>query len=70
MCLRKLLSPKIPTAPVPAAAPLVASYDNAEALAQADVETALRRRRAGPAANILTSAFGIPATPKLGGVAR
>lgn len=47
----------------------VASYDNAEALAQADQEAALRRRRRGAAANVLTGPSGIPATPTLGGAA-
>lgn len=47
----------------------IASYDNTEANQQADLEARLRKRRAGAAANILTSATGIPATPKLGGVA-
>jgi hypothetical protein len=47
----------------------VAATDNSEALAQADLEARLRKRRAGAAANVLTSATGIPATAKLGGVA-
>lgn len=47
----------------------VAAHDNREALAQADVEARLRRRRAGAAANVLTGASGIPSTPQLGGVA-
>lgn len=47
----------------------IASYDNAQAYAQADIEARLRRRRAGAAANVLTSPTGIPATPRLGGVA-
>lgn len=46
----------------------VAAYDNTEALQQADVEARLRKRRAGAAANVLTSATGIPATSTLGGV--
>jgi hypothetical protein len=41
----------------------VAAYDNTEATQQADLEAALRRRRRGAAANILTGASGIPATP-------
>lgn len=52
------------------AAPLkIAASDNSEALRQGEIEARLRRRRAGAAANILTSAKGIPGTPKLGGVA-
>ena len=47
----------------------VASYDNAEAVQQSDIEARLRRRRAGAAANILTGSSGIPATSKLGGAA-
>lgn len=61
MCLIK--SPKIPT-------PAVASTDNAEAMAQGDMEARLRRRRAGAAADVLTGASGIPATGTMGGVAR
>lgn len=52
------------------AAPLrIAATDNREAIQQGDAEARLRRLRAGAAANILTSARGIPATAKLGGVA-
>ncbi|PZQ99925.1 MAG: hypothetical protein DI533_04655 [Cereibacter sphaeroides] len=49
--------------------PQVAAYDNEEANKQADIEARLRRRRAGAAADVLTSSTGIPATPTLGGVA-
>lgn len=45
----------------------VAAYDNREALAQADIEAGLRRRRRGAAANILTGPTGIPASPTMGG---
>lgn len=45
----------------------VAAYDNTEALQQADMEAALRRRRRGAAANILTGPGGIPSTPTMGG---
>jgi hypothetical protein len=48
------------------AARVVASADNRQANNEADLESRLRRRRAGAAANVLTSAQGIPATPKLG----
>lgn len=48
----------------------VASYDGEEAMAQADIEARLRRRRAGAAANVLTGPTGIPATATLGGVAQ
>lgn len=52
------------------AKPQVAAYDNAEASASADIETRLRRRRAGAANDILTGPTGIPAvTPVMGGVA-
>lgn len=58
-------TPKIST---PKPAP-IAAFDNTEAIASADLEARLRRRRAGAAANVLTSATGIPSTPTLGGVA-
>jgi hypothetical protein len=48
----------------------VASYDNREALQQADQESALRRRRRGAAANILTGPMGIPSTTTMGGAAQ
>lgn len=47
----------------------VAAYDNQEATQQADIEARLRKRRAGAAADVLTSARGIPATSTMGGVA-
>lgn len=53
---------------IPAATP-VAAYDNREALSTADTEARLRRRRAGAAADVLTSPGGIPTTARLGGVA-
>ena len=43
MCLNQ------PKMPAPAAAPLIAAYDNTEALRQADMEASLRRRRRGAA---------------------
>lgn len=46
----------IKPAPIPAA-------NNAEANATADMEAALRRRRRGAAADILTSPIGIPSRP-------
>lgn len=49
--------------------PKIAAFDNRESLRNADLEARLRRRRAGAAANVLTSAEGIPVTPTLGGVA-
>lgn len=55
--------------PTQKAAP-IAAMDNSESLRSADIEARLRRRRAGAAANVLTSAQGIPHTPTLGGVAR
>lgn len=62
MCLIK--PPKV-------AAQRVAAYDNSEALQTADIEARLRRRRAGAAANVLTSPTGISAsTAKMGGVAQ
>lgn len=54
---------------IPKAAP-IAAMDNTEALRSADIEDRLRRRRAGAAANVLTSASGIPTTSTLGGTAR
>lgn len=51
------------------AAQRVAAYDNTEANQASDIEARLRRRRAGAAANVLTSATGISATPKMGAVA-
>lgn len=63
MCLMK--TPKVPTP----AAQQIAAFDNAEATREADLETRLRRRRAGAAAQILTSPTGIPSTATLGGVA-
>ena len=47
----------------------VAAYDNQEATRQSDIEARLRKRRAGAAADVLTSARGIPSTATLGGVA-
>lgn len=47
----------------------IAAYDNTEATRTADAEARLRRRRAGAAANVLTSATGIPSTTTMGGVA-
>lgn len=47
----------------------VAAVDNQQATAQSDLEARLRKRRAGAAADILTSPRGIPATPTMGGVA-
>ena len=60
MCMPKVEAPK----PVQ-----VAAYDNQEALAQADMEAALRRRRRGAAANVLTGPMGIPSTSTMGGTA-
>lgn len=60
MCMPKIKAPK----PVQ-----VAAYDNAEALRQADMEAALRRRRRGAAANILTGPMGIPSSATMGGAA-
>jgi hypothetical protein len=58
---------KQPRAPRPVQ---IAAYDNQEALAQADIEGRLRRRRRGAAANILTGVTGIPSSPTMGGVAQ
>lgn len=60
-----------PNMPTPAAQ-LIPATGNGEAQRQADMEDALRRRRAGAAANVLTGPGGIPsraATARLGGVA-
>jgi hypothetical protein len=56
MCIA---APKIKPSPI-------AAYDNQEALRQGAMEERLRKRRAGAAANILTSPVGIPAGAKLG----
>lgn len=57
-----------PSVKTPSAA-AVAATDNQEATQQADLEARLRRRRAGAAANVLTSQTGIPVTAQMGGVA-
>lgn len=62
MCLFR--TPKVP------AAQRVAAYDNSEATQAADMEARLRRRRAGAAANVLTSPTGIRSTATMGGVAQ
>ncbi len=49
--------------------PQIAAYDGEEATTQADIEARLRKRRAGVAADILTSPTGIPFTATMGGVA-
>lgn len=60
MCMMKVAKPK----------PLqIAAFDNQEATQQADIEARLRKRRRGAAADVLTSATGIPATATMGGVA-
>jgi hypothetical protein len=53
MCLSR---PKIPKA----APMMIPSTQNAEAQREADLEAALRRRRAGAAADVLTSPVGVP----------
>ncbi|MEO1637763.1 MAG: hypothetical protein AAFU41_00780 [Pseudomonadota bacterium] len=63
MCLMQR-QPEITAAPQVIAAP-----DNSEATRQADAEARLRRRRRGAAADVLTSASGIPSQPKLGSAA-
>jgi hypothetical protein len=45
---------------------LIAATDNAEATRAASLEAALRRRRAGAGANILTSPRGIPGPGAMG----
>lgn len=56
------------------AAPIIPAPDNGAARREADLEAELRRRRAGAAANVLTSPIGIPSgipsrsAPKLGQV--
>lgn len=50
--------------------PAMAAIDNSQAIAQASLEARLRKRRAGAAADILTSPRGIPYTPTMGGVAQ
>ncbi len=60
MCFAKSYKPKKPQ---------IAMIDNDEATAQATLEARLRRRRAGAAADILTSPVGIPSTPVMGATA-
>lgn len=48
------------------AATVIAANDNGDARRSADAESRLRRARRGAAADILTSARGIPSTRKLG----
>ncbi len=63
MCMFK--TPKVSAAPQK-----IAAYDNTESVAAADMEARLRRRRAGAAANILTSPTGLGGTTAtMGGVA-
>lgn len=74
MCMRRPKAPTVPTAAemaeqARAAQPKIAAVDNAEAIAQGDMEAKLRRRRGGAARDILTSPVGIPVTRTLGGVA-
>lgn len=47
----------------------IPSSTGIEASRTADAEARLRRARAGAAADVLTSARGIPATATLGGIA-
>lgn len=54
MCLMK--KPAMPKLP----APVIPDPGNAEAQAAADMEAALRRRRRGAAADVMTSPVGIP----------
>jgi hypothetical protein len=63
MCKPK--RPKMPKMPA-AQQMLIPASTNAEALREADIEASLRRRRAGAAANILTSALGIPSPAAAG----
>ena len=49
-------------------APAPAAANNKPATDAGTVAAALRKRRAGAAADILTSPVGIPATPTMGGV--
>lgn len=62
MCVGPLAPkmPKMGAIPNPVA-PIIASTDGAEASRAASIEAALRRRRAGAAANVLTGPTGIPA---------
>lgn len=61
MCLFKQKMPEVSAAPQ-----VIAATNSAEANQSADLEARLRRRRAGAAANVLTSPTGIPATSQLG----
>jgi hypothetical protein len=62
MCLVSKSKPSTTSA----APQLIAAPQSPEASASADIEARLRRRRAGAAANVLTSPTGIPATSQLG----
>lgn len=62
-----MCQPKAPQ--ITAAAPIIAAPNGNEASRQASLENALRRRRAGAAATVLTSARGIPTNTKLGAAA-
>lgn len=64
----KLLE-QLPAPTAPQAAATFADTGSAEATAAATLQARLRKRRAGAAANVLTSPLGIPAgtSDKLGG---
>jgi hypothetical protein len=64
MCIFGGRAPSVFAAPQQMASP-----DNREATRQADIEARLRRRRAGAAANVLTSPRGIPSVTRMGEVA-
>ena len=51
--------PRAPRIPAPVL-PQVASADNTTAIREADMQARLRRRRAGAAAQVLTSPLGVP----------
>lgn len=59
MCVMRGSTPSA----APIAPAIIPATDNAEANRQADLARAQMRRRAGAAANILTSPQGIPSRP-------
>ena len=62
MCM-KTATPARPRTPL-------AAFDNGQAAAEANIEARLRKRRAGAAADILTSPVGLPSTTTMGGTAQ
>jgi|GEM_PF-1142098 len=71
MCMRaigKMFGMEAPK--MPSVRQIIPAADNGEANREADMEAALRRRRRGAAADILTGPAGIPSTTSQLGDAR